>query len=371
LPSPIPVLLAVHKLGVGGNERDLAKLARYLDSKRWQVHVAAFRPGGERRAELEAAGIPILDLPVRSFRNRTALSAARLLRDYIRRYNIRLIQAFDPPTSIFLVPLGRLFGVPAVISTHSFFRTLIPAPAAHLLRLVDLLSHRIAVNSNAVKTHLVNDYHLAPSRIFVSSNGVETDVFFPREEVRPSFLREASIVIGSLCVMRAEKRLDLLLEAFARVLPCDSRMRLLLAGDGDMRETWLRRRDQLGLADTCHFEPTTTDVPYWMRCMDIFVMPSRSEGFPNALLEAMACGSCVVASRVGGIPELVDHGRTGFLFQSGNVTELSSLLRQLMEDPPLRRRVGDAAAADARGRFSMEAAARRMDAFYSGLLARD
>src|SRR5580692_6659977 len=95
LTQPRPILLATYKLHVGGNERDLAKLARYLDPRRFQVHVAAFYPHGERVAELAAAGIPILDLPVRSFLNRTALASAKVLRAYVREHGIRLIHAFD------------------------------------------------------------------------------------------------------------------------------------------------------------------------------------------------------------------------------------------------------------------------------------
>jgi glycosyltransferase involved in cell wall biosynthesis len=360
--------LAVHKLHFGGNERDLAKLARHLNPDRWQVHVAAFWPEGDRHAELEAAGIPILDLAVRSFRNGTCIRGARLLHSYIRRYRIQLIQAFDPPTSTFLVPLGQLFGVPAVISTHSFFRTLIPPSGAYPLRMVDFLADRIAVNADAVKQHLVADYGISARKIFVSYNGVETDVFFPKSEARPQFLSNASIVIGSLCVMREEKRIDLLLEAFATVLASHPEAKLLIVGEGDMLEAWQRRRNELALGDSCRFEPTSGNVPYWLRCMDIFVLPSRSEGFPNTLLEAMACGCCVIASKIGGVPEMVDHERTGLLFQPGNANALGSTLLRIVGDPSLRKSLAEAAAIEARERFSMEAAAARMDAFYTSVL---
>ena len=208
MSQPIPILLTVLKLEVGGNERDLSKLARYLDPSRFKVHAACFREDGERRAELDAFNIPILNLPVRSFLDRTALAGARTLRAYLRRNKIQLIQAFDAPTSIFVVPLARLFGVPVVISSHFYFRPLIPPPNYHALRLVDYLSHRVVVNAHAVKDHLIKDYGLPPDRIFVSHNGVETETFFPRAEPRPDFLQNAPLVIGSLCVFREEKRID-------------------------------------------------------------------------------------------------------------------------------------------------------------------
>ena len=181
MTQPVPILLVSLHLDVGGNERDLAKLARYLSPARFEVHVASFRAVGERVAELEAAGIPILRLPVRSLRNYTALQGARILRAYVREHEIRLIHAFDPPTSIFAVPLARMLGLWAV-SSHCFFRFLVPPPNYWGLRLVDHLADRIVVNANAVKQHLIQKYGLAPKRIFVSYNGVETSVFFPRVE---------------------------------------------------------------------------------------------------------------------------------------------------------------------------------------------
>jgi glycosyltransferase involved in cell wall biosynthesis len=355
------------QLDVGGNERDLSKLARYIDPQRFEVHVAAFRPGGERVAELEAAGIPILYLPVRSFVNRTALTGAKVLRAYVRKHGIQLIHAFDPPTSIFAVVLARLSGLP-IVSNHCYHRFLIPQPNNGALRLVDLLATRIVVNAEAVKRHLMKDFGVPEKRIFVSYNGVETKVFYPQSDPRPEFLRNASLVIGSICVMREEKRLETLLEAFARVLPLDPKMRLLMVGDGPMREAWKARSLELGLAEACRFEQTTTDIPRWMNCLDVFVLPSRSEGFPNALLEAMACGCCVSASAVGGVPELVEDGRSGFLFPPGDVDALANRLRAVIENPELRRATAAAAASRARDHFSMEAAAKRMEGLYDSLL---
>lgn len=363
--------MVVYKLGVGGNERDLSKLARFLNPERYQVHVAAFHADGERRAELDAAGIPVLSLPMRSFRDRSFFDCALRLRAYLQLNRVQILHAFDSPTSIFAVPVGRLIGVPAVVSSHCFFRLLIAPPEFHLLRVVDRLAHRIVVNADAIKRNLVEDYRVLPERVFVSPNGVETEVFFPRAERRPPILDHASLVVGSLCVFRKEKRLELLLEAFSRVLARDPRMRLLIVGDGVMREEWMARRDALGLGHACHFELTTTDVPYWMRCMDVFVLPSLSEGFPNTVLEAMACGCCVVASAVGGVPELVDHFRTGLLFTSGDADDLADKLFSLLENPELRRAMGAAAAAEAKVRFSMGIVALRMERFYDSLLTQD
>jgi glycosyltransferase involved in cell wall biosynthesis len=169
--------------------------------------------------------------------------------------------------------------------------------------------------------------------------------------------------------MRKEKLLDTLLKACASVVPHDSRLRLLLVGDGPMREPWMKLRDELGLASFCHFEQTTTNIPYWMRTLDVFVLASESEGFPNTLLEAMASGCCVVSSVVGGVPELVEDGRSGFLFPAGDADSLAARLLAIIEDRDLRIRVGAAASIRARETFSMESAAANMEELYDSLLA--
>lgn len=371
MPStpPWPILLLVRQLTIGGAERDAAKLARYLDRSRFEPHIACFHAEGERLEELQKAGVPILALPVRSFHNWTAVRGARLLRRYIREHGIVLMQAFDAPTSVFAVPLGRLFRVPAVIGSHLFFRHLIPPPQYQALAVVDRLAHRIVVNAHAVERHLIEDHHVGKERIFVSHNGVETSVFHPGPPgMRPPFFADASLIVGTVCVLREEKRLDLLLRAFSGVRHLDPRMKLLIVGSGEMLAAWLALRRELGLEECCHFEPASADVARWMRLMDIFVLPSRSEGFPNALLEAMACGCAVIGSAAGGIPELIDDGRDGFLFPPGDADQLAGRLSTLITGAELRRRMGSEAAAKARTRFSMEIAAARMERFYESLL---
>ena len=367
METPIPVLLTVRMLSAGGNERDLSKLARYLDPRRYAVHVGAFHLRGERLAELKAAGLPLMEMPVRSYWKPGTAGAAWRFRDYIRRHGIQIVQAFDLPTSIFVVPVARFAGVPAVISSHLYFRHLIGAGHRLALRMIDRLAHRTIVNANRIQEDLVRTYGLPPERLFVCHNGVETSVFFPPPEPRPAGAG-SPVTIGTLCLFREEKRVDCLLEAFARIAGAHPEAQLLIVGDGPMREPWMQLRSRLGLENRCRFELTTEDVPRWLRSMDIFVLPSRSEGFPNALLEAMACGCAPVASDVGGIPEMVEDGRTGFLFPPQDVAALAAKLDLLVRDSGVRERLGRQAAREARERFSMEATAARMQALYDDLL---
>ena len=150
-------------------------------------------------------------------------------------------------------------------------------------------------------------------------------------------------MIGTLCALRSEKRIDLLIDAFQRVLEVKADAKLLIVGSGDMLPSLEERCRTLGIAPSCLFQPAVKDAARWMRMMDIFVLTSESESFPNGLLEAMACGCCVVASNVGGVPELVKDGVNGLIFPNRDVAGLSDRLSRVAQDEEMRVALGCAA----------------------------
>jgi len=147
-------------------------------------------------------------------------------------------------------------------------------------------------------------------------------------------------------------------------------VRLAFVGNGSEEEPLKARTNALGIAGSVHFEPATRDVARWLRCIDIFVLPSLSEALSNSLMEAMACGCCPVASRIGGNPELVVPDDTGLLFDAGNVEGLAVQLRLLIRNEELRRRYADASARRIATEFTHRAAADRMGEIYDANLRR-
>jgi glycosyltransferase involved in cell wall biosynthesis len=183
-------------------------------------------------------------------------------------------------------------------------------------------------------------------------------------------LRGAGLIIGSLCALRPEKNLRMLLEAFARVRVSHRGLKLAIVGSGP-EETGLKRAaEALGIAGACWFEPSTRDVPRWLSAIDIFVLPSDSEALSNSLMEAMACGCCVAASAVGGNPELVRHLETGMLFKPRDAEDLAGCLARLAAAPEIRQRLSSAATGLIQQEFSLEASARRMAEIYDITLSR-
>ena len=365
--DPVPVLLMVRELGIGGCENDLTKIALGLDRRRFEPHVGCLHPRGIRLGQLEAAGIPILQMPVRSLISGSWITGSRVLRQYIADHRIALVHTFDAAMDVVAVPAAWSSRASVVVKSHLWHRAMFPRGHRILMTLTDRLVDRIVVNSLAARRELVTDYGVAEARTYLSYNGVDTSVFFPASERDTG----TPVTIGTVCALREEKRVDLLLDAFARLRGEGVEARLIVVGSGPMGEALEQQRRDLGITEVSHFEPTTRAVADWMRQIDVFTLTSDTESFPNALLEAMACGCCVVGSRVGGVPELVRDGDTGVLVPPGDAVALANALRPLVADENRRRSLGDAASRSARSEFSVEAYVRRAEDLYESLLKLD
>ncbi len=368
--KPARILLVVRALGLGGSERQAALMARRLDRRRFDVRVACFHGQGIRAEELRAESIPILEVPLRSYRNASLVAAAWRLGRYIREQEIELVHAFDSPSTRFGVPVARAAQTPVVLASQRAHRELSPSWLRHLLRLTDQMTDAIVVNCEFLRRHLVEDEKVPCERIRVCYNGLELDRFSPAGRGKPAEFARARLVVGTVCVLRPEKGLDVLVEAFARLRHAFPDMVLLVVGDGPVRESLLRQAVQLGLGESFRLLPAQSEVAGLLRAIDIFVLPSRSEALSNALMEAMACGCAAVATRVGGNPELVADGKTGLLVAPGDAGELVSALRFLVENEPARARLAESAATFVRSRFSAEASAQRLGEIYEEFLSR-
>jgi glycosyltransferase involved in cell wall biosynthesis len=247
----------------------------------------------------------------------------------------------------------------------------VPANYLKLVRITDHLVKRIVVNCEFLSRHLVEDEHVPADRIELCYNGLDLEQFRPFDSPRPAGLPPDALVIGIVCALRPEKGLSTLVQAFAAVRGLGPNLKLAIVGSGEMRDPLEAEARKLGIWDDCVFAPATKDVADWLRAIDIFVLPSLSEALSNSLMEAMACGCCAVASNVGGNPELVRDGVTGRLFQPRDAMGLSEILRTLVEDAPLRRRLAAAGEQRMRESFSIRKSADRMTGIYTSLIASD
>ncbi len=367
--KPIPVLLTVRELHHGGIERDVSKIALTLDRSRFQPHVASYQANGMRFEELSSAGIPFLHVPLSSLKSPAALSAALRVVRYIREHGIRITHAYDS-SAVFVAPIARALRVPAVLSSTLGNRDLLDQRTRRQVRWTDKIVDTVVVNCEAMRRHMVDDEHFPNERIELCYNGVDTGQFFPAPAAKPAPVADASFLIGSVCVLRPEKALHLLQEAFARIRHLRPGMKLLLVGSGPELPRLQLNCRRLGIQDDCVILPATSRVPQFLRAFDIFVLCSRSEAFSNSLLEAMACGCCAVGSRVGGTPELIGNDERGLLFRTGDAGDLAEKLATLIGNEQLRSQLGTRAADFARTTLNIEIAARRMEDIYESLLQR-
>ena len=363
-----PVLLMVRELNLGGSERQMTEIALSLDRTRFEPHVGTFRPIGLRGDQLRAAGVPVVHFPVYSFRSIAALAGIWQLGRYIQRHKVQIVHSFDAPLTIYGMPITRYLTKARAVSSQRGHRDLTPE-VRKLLRWTDHLVDAIVVNCQYLRGHLIEDEHVPERLIHVCYNGIDLEQFYWALSPRPASLPKDALVIGVVCALRPEKGLVTLLDAFARVRPLRKEMKLAIVGSGPMLLQLQDHAKRAGIFGDCVWEPATPDVPLWLRNFDIFVLPSLSEALSNSLMEAMACRCSVVASNIGGTPELVTHAERGLLFEPKNVEALAEALRSLIEDTALRLSLADTGERFIRNGFSREASARRMAEIYETLLA--
>jgi glycosyltransferase involved in cell wall biosynthesis len=225
---------------------------------------------------------------------------------------------------------------------------------------------RIVTTGEALRQELIARNRFPGERIISIPTGIDTGYFVPGNQAAARAqldLAPEGMIIGIVATLRSWKGHRYLLEAFAAL--DDKESRLLIVGDGPMRETLAGLVDALKLRERVIMPGNQRDVLPWLQAMDIFVLPSyANEGVPQAILQAMACGLPVISTTVGGIAEAVRDGTTGMLIEPHNAEKLRAVLQTLLQDRPLRQRLGAAAASHARANFGRDRMLDAMEALF-------
>jgi len=220
---------------------------------------------------------------------------------------------------------------------------------------------------------------IAPRRISQIYNGVDTDKFRPRGDAKASiegcpFQSGPHVLVGTVGRMQSVKDQLTLARAFVLALQQQpilrERLRLVIAGDGPLRAQVAQVLAEAGMSELAFLPGERRDVAEFMRGLDVFALPSLAEGVSNTILEAMASGLPVLATRVGGNAELVEAERTGLLVPSADVSAMAGALLRLAQDPELRAAFGQAGRQRVEQCFSLRAMVAAYDALYSQALGR-
>ncbi len=239
--------------------------------------------------------------------------------------------------------------------------------------------HRFVPLSQDLESWLVDDVGIEKRKVRRVCNGVDMDRFSPsdcgKRELIPDlpFAVDDKILVVAIGRMAAVKDPLNLVEAFCQLMSSApelrDRVRLMMAGDGELRAPAQARLAQAGLSDIVWLPGARDDVNRWLQVADVFVLPSLGEGISNTILEAMATGVPVIATDVGGNGELVVDGETGTLVPRANSSALAAALRAYIRDPSLRLRHGEAGRERCRREFSIAAMIGKYEAVYDELLS--
>ena len=376
-PRPL-IAHVVHRFDVGGLENGVVNLINRLPADRYRHAVIAMTQVTEFRSRIARDDVRFLALekaPGHGFREWPRLR--KLLEDLrpaiVHTRNIGALEASFP---------AMIAGVPARLHGEHGWDSADPDGSNWKYRLTRRayrlsVQHWIALSSQ-IEIYLRDAIGVPAARLTRICNGVDTDRFRPvlgaREAIANSPFNDPSLwLVGTVGRLQAVKDQVNLVRAVAsavgRSTEARARMRLLIAGDGPQRAEVEAVIEETGMGDHAWLAGMRGDVPCILRGLDVFALPSMAEGISNTILESMACGLPIVATRVGGNPDLIDSGSTGLLVSPADPAELGDALLRLFSDRDTASRLGRAARIECERRFSLDRMVADYAALYDQLLA--
>lgn len=388
-PRAAPVLLVVEGLGLSGKTKALVDLACRLDPARYAAAVCCFdREGSPLADRLAAHGVPLYEVACRDGLDPGAVGQ---LARVVRAVRPAVVHCVNPRPMLYAGAAARLAGVRGVVGSLSAFACQVPDREYSFLplplhttgwrsrlrnRLTASLVRAVVTVSRGLGERFCRANGVPRRKLRVIPYGVDVDATarHPAEEVA-RFRAEVgagpgAVLFGSIGRVVEQKDHATQLRAFAAVCRRVPAARMVVAGDGPLRPDLGRLAAELGVADRVRLLGHTDRVGLVLRSLDVFVMASIFEPFGVALLEALAAGVAVVATRVNEIPEIVADGETGLLVPPSSPDKLADALVRLADDPGLRDRLAGRAAADARRRFSLAATVDQYQLLYDEVRGR-
>ncbi len=364
--SPIKIVHIVHALDVGGLENGLVNVINNLDPERFSHSIVCLIRSGAIAQRIQRPDVEIRELGLDPSRFKfPIMPLVKIFREL--RPDIVHTRAWGTVDAIMA---ARLAGVPRVI--HGEHGRDVADPEGRnrkrnvIRKCLSPMVDRFMTVSDDLQRWLTQTVGIAAHKVVRIHNGVDTQRFSRagREAARRMLgLTEGHVAIGIVGRLDPVKDHRSLLQAFVSVVQGDSQARLIIVGDGAMRQAIAAQIEQLRIADRVQMLGERQDVAEILKALDCFTLTSIAEGISNTILEAMATSLPVVATRVGGNPELVQHGLTGQLVAPGDVGALARAYETYLNDPDLRSRDGKAARDRTEKFFSLE----RMAANYSEL----
>lgn len=338
------VLHLVNSFEIGGTERQAVELLKRLDARRFDVRVAALHKYGPFYDDIAARFPDMPEFPLTSFYNANAMRQLARLCALLVRERIDLLHTHGFYDGLFGVVAARLTGV-RVLAAQRHLR--LSERRVHIwgTRLIQRLAHRLLVNSDAIRAQILQEQGAPPEKIVVIHNGLMLGDKCSREAERERLCGELQLnrnaqLIGMVARLHPVKGHSDFLAAASQVATAFPQAHFVLVGDGPLRQALEAQALQLRLKSRIHLLGDRADAAQLAAAFDVAVLTSLHEGLPNAVLEAMAVGTPVIATAVGGVLELIRDGETGYLISPGDPVGLAARLTQALATPAERHAIG-------------------------------
>jgi glycosyltransferase involved in cell wall biosynthesis len=376
------VLHLLNSFEIGGTERQAVELLKRLDPARFAVQVAALHIRGPFFREIAGRYPTVQEFPLNSFYNVNAVRQLTRLTRWLRRERIALLHTHDFYAGLLGVLAARLARVKCIAAQRHLS---LSDRRVHEwgTQLIHRLADRLLVNSEAIRDFLLESYNVPPEKIALIRNGLlvaETDASAAGETdaqtrlsahdrlCRELRLNRDARLIGMVGRLHPVKGHRYLIEAAVRVIHVFPQAHFLLVGSGPLREEIEIQAVQLGVSQHVHVLGDRPDAAQLVGDFEVAVLASLQEGLPNAVMEAQAAGTPVVATAVGGVPELIRDGETGYLVQPADAESLAAGILHVLKEPDEARLVGARGRVFVRQHFDMQQMVSNVEALYDEVL---
>ncbi len=326
----------VDSLALGGLEKLVVDLAKVQKQQGHDISVLCLSTcEGELASELRINGIDAIGLNKKSG---FSLSLLRNIACICKRKRLEVIHTHNPVANFYGAIGGRMAGVKSIVTTrHGMGNYPFNKKREHIFKFSSLFTDKIIFVCNTARENFIRLRLANPKKSFVVYNGVHLKNFSKSNYKDAAKIREElnikeEKIIGTIARLDPVKDISTLIKAAKRLLQIEKKLKFLIVGDGPEYGRLQLLRDDLGLHESILFLGKRNDIAKLLSVIDIFVLPSISEGMSLTLLEAMAAGKAIVATKVGGNPEVIVNEKTGVLVPSKNEEELASAISSLLSD---------------------------------------
>lgn len=366
----IRVAFCLDSFAIGGTELNAVRTAEALDPGRIELSVIHLQTHGPLKPRYERLGVRMAHVPIHNLYSlRTVMQGLRLAK-LLREWDVDVVHSHDIYCNIFAVPWARVGSGCAVIASRRWWYEA-PRPALVTVnRWSYRFAHRILANSEGVAELLAGDERVPRRKIVTVPNFLGAAAFEVLDEPlrvaqrRAWGIPDGAFLVGIVARLSPVKNHALLLEALSQL---DARFRLVVIGDGPARFELEDLARRLRIDSRVQFVGEMVSPRNLHQFLDVSVLVSLSEGFPNSIIEAMAAARPIVATPVGGIKDVITHGESGLLVPTDDPTALANALMALEGDPAFRARLGAAGRELAQTRYRQEFVIEKLIALYRSL----